>query len=67
MLQTHQDFLRLPPKLAPVTALQALAQFKVLLTTIAWPAESPDMSCHDFWFGGLAMEEVRKSRPSTLN
>ena len=66
MLQTHQDFLRLPPKLAPVTALQALAQFKVLLTTIAWPAKSPDMSCLDFWFWGVAMEEVRKSRPSTL-
>ena len=24
------------------------------------------MSCLDFWFWGMAMEEVRKSRPSTL-
>ena len=24
------------------------------------------MSCLDFWFWGVAMEEVRKSRPSTL-
>ena len=37
------------------------------LTTIVWPAKSPDMSCLDFWFWGVAMEEVRKSKPSTLN
>ena len=24
------------------------------------------MSCLDFWFWGVAMEEVRKSRPFTL-
>ena len=48
------------------TALQALALFQVLLTSIAWPAKSPDMSCLDFWFWVVVMEEVRKSRPSTL-
>ena len=55
-------------KLAPANALQALARFQVLLTTIAWPARSPDMSCLDFWsWGGIvAMEEVRKRGPSTL-
>ena len=37
------------------------------LTTIVWPAKSPDMSCLDFWFWGVAMEEVRKSKQSTLN
>ena len=31
------------------------------------PGHSPDMSYLDFWFWGLAMEDVRKSRPSTLN
>ena len=56
----------MPSKLAPATALQALARFQVLLTTIAWPAKSPDMSCLDFWFWVVVMEEVRKSRPSTL-
>ena len=50
----------------PATALQALALFQMLLTTIAWPAKSPDMSCLDFWFWVVVMEEVRKSRPSTL-
>ena len=38
----------------------------MLLTSIAWPAKSPDMSCLDFWFWLVVMEEVRKSRPSTL-
>ena len=38
----------------------------MLPTTIAWPAKSPDMSCLDFWFWLVVMEEVRKSRPSTL-
>ena len=33
----------------------------MLLTTIALPAKSFDMSCLNFWFWG-----VRKSRPSTL-
>ena len=37
------------------------------LTTIAWPAKSPNMRCLDFWFWGVAMEEVRKSKLSTLN
>ena len=48
--------------------LQEAFQGRVIsrLTTIAWPAKSPDMSCLDFWFWGVAMEEVRKSRPSTL-
>ena len=50
----------------PATALLALALFQVLLTTIAWPDKSPDMSCLDFWFWVVVMEEVRKSRPSTL-
>ena len=49
-----------------VDALQTLARFQVLLTTIAWPAKSPNMRCLDFWFRGMVMEEVRKSRPSTL-
>ena len=53
-------------KLAPAKALQAPTLFQVLLTTIAWPAKSPDMSCLDFWFWVVVMEEVRKSRPSTL-
>ena len=53
-------------KLAPPTALQTLAHLQVLLITIAWPAKSPDMSCLDFWFWVVVMEEVRKSRPSTL-
>ena len=53
-------------KLALATALQALARFQVLLTTIAWPAKLPDMSCLDFWFWMVVMEEVRKSRPSIL-
>ena len=34
-------FFRVPSKLAPATALQALARFQVLLTSIAWPAKSP--------------------------
>ena len=38
----------------------------MLLTSIAWPAKSPYMSCLNFWFWGVAIEEVRKSRPSTL-
>ena len=59
-------FFRLPTKLVPATALQALALFQVLLTTIAWPAKSPDMSCLDFWFWVVVVEEVRKRRPSTL-
>ena len=46
--------------------MQALARFQVLLTTIAWPARSPDMSCLEFWFWGVEMEKVRKSRPLTL-
>ena len=50
----------------PVTALQALALFQMLLTTIAWPAKLPDLSCLDFWFCLVVMEEVRKSKPSTL-
>ena len=33
----------------------------------AWPAKSPDLSCLDFWFWGAAMQEVSKSRPSTIN
>ena len=48
------------------TALQALALFQVLFTTIAWPAKSSDMSCLYFWFWMVVMEGVRKSRPSTL-
>ena len=59
-------FFRLPSKLAPATALQALALFQMLLTTIAWPAKLPDLSCLDFWFCLVVMEEVRKSRLSTL-
>ena len=59
-------FFKVPSKLAPATALQALARFQVLLTTIAWPAKSPDMSCLDFWFWVVVMEEVRKRGPSTL-
>ena len=49
--------------------LQEAFQGRVIsrLTTIAWPAKSPDMSCLDFWFWGVAMEEVRKSKQSTLN
>ena len=49
--------------------LQEAFQGRVIsrLTTIAWPAKSPDMSCLDFWFWGVAMEEVRKSKHSTLN
>ena len=46
--------------------MQALALFQVLLTTIAWPAKSPDMSCLDLWFWGVTTDEVRKSRLSTL-
>ena len=39
----------------------------MLLTTIAaWQAKSFDMSCLEFWFWGVEMEKVRKSRPSTL-
>ena len=53
-------------KLVPANALQAVARFQVLLTTIAWSTKSPDMSCLDFWFCLVVMEEVRKSRPSTL-
>ena len=33
----------------------------------AWPAKSPDLFCLDFWFWGAAMQEVSKSRPSTIN
>ena len=40
----------------PATALLALALFQVLLTTIAWPAKLPDMSCLDFWFWMVVME-----------
>ena len=58
--------MRLPSKLALATALQALALFQVLFTTIAWPAKSSDMSCLYFWFWMVVMEGVRKSRPSTL-
>ena len=32
----------------------------------AWPAKSPDLSCLDFCFWGAAMQEVSKSRPSTI-
>ena len=59
-----------PHKHMPARAwLQEAFQGRVIsrLTTIAWPAKSPDMSCLDFWFWGVAMEEVRKSRPSILN
>jgi len=38
----------------------------VILTTIAWTAKSPDMSCLDFWCCLVVMEKLRKSRPSTL-
>ena len=38
----------------------------LLLTAITCPAKLPDMSCLDLWFWGLAKEEVRKSRLSTL-
>ena len=61
-------FSRLPSKLAPTTALQAPGLEACRgPQAVAWPAKSPDMSCLDFWFWGVAMEEVRKSRPSTLN
>ena len=59
-------FFKVPSKLAPATALQSLARFQVLLTSIAWPAKSPDMSCLDFLFWLVVMEAVRKIRPSTL-
>ena len=36
------------------------------LTPIPWPSKSPDLSCLDYWFWGVAMQEVRKSKPSTL-
>ena len=62
-LQALTIFSRLPSKLAPSTALVVVRR----LTTIPWPAKSPDLSCLDFWFWGVAMEEVRKSRPATLN
>ena len=53
-------------KLAPATALQALARFQVLLAdlfTSSWSTLSAKSSTTAF----SAMEEVRKSRPSTLN
>ena len=36
------------------------------LTAIPWPSKSPDLSCLDYWFWGVAMQEIRRSKPSTL-
>ena len=36
------------------------------LTPIPWPSKSPDLSCLDYQFWGVAMQGVRKSKPSTL-
>ena len=60
LFQTPQDLLK--------TALEAGAG-----DCFAGPGTLPgapgrhDMSCLYFWFGGVTMEEVRKSMPSTLN
>ena len=58
-----------PPHMPARAWLQEVFQDRVIsrLTTIPWPARSPDLSCLDFWFWGVAMEEVRRSRPTTLN
>ena len=37
------------------------------LTDTIWPAKSPDLSPLDFWFWGVAMVEVRRVQPSTLD
>ena len=36
------------------------------LTDTIWPAKSPDLSPLDFWFWGVAMEEVRRVQPDTM-
>ena len=35
------------------------------LTDTIWPARSPDLSLLDFWFWGVAMQEVRRVQPNT--
>ena len=37
------------------------------LTTHPWLAKSPDLSPLDFWFWGVAMAELRKCPPRTIN
>ena len=36
------------------------------LNPITWIGKSPDMSCLDYWFWGVALAEVRKSLSTTL-
>ena len=62
----HQDG---APAHMPARAwLEQAFQGRVIsrLTPIPWPSKSPDLSCLDYWFWGVAMQEVRKSKPSTL-
>ena len=49
-------------------ALQQAFQGRVIsrLTAIPWPSKSSDLSCLDYWFWGVAMQEIRRSKPSTL-
>ena len=36
------------------------------MTDIPWPAKSPDLSPLDYWFWNVAMAEVRRVPPTTL-
>ena len=57
-----------PPHMPARAWLQQAFQVRVIsrLTAIPWPSKSPDLSCLDYWFWGVAMQEIRRSKPSTL-
>ena len=57
-----------PPHMPARAWLQDKFQGRVIsrLTPNPWPARSPDLSCLDYWFWGVAMEEIRRSKPPTL-
>ena len=57
-----------PPHMPARTWLQDKFQGMVIsrLTPNPWPARSPDLSCLDYWFCGVAMEEIRRIKPTTL-
>lgn len=57
-----------PPYMPARAWLQEMFEERVIsrLTPLAWPSKSPDLSCLDYWFWGVAMAEVRRNPPNTL-
>ena len=58
-----------PPHMPARAWLQEKFEGRVIsrLTPIPWPAKSPDLSCLDFWFWGVAMAELQRNPPKTID